>query len=187
MGFTLGNHCEKRMFMYIRTHTYVYTEKYFVWNGNFLEDCVAYSLRLLVETGRSLWQAGISSNFKPGAGFKSSLIFCVQPKGQVCLSSGLLWWLGILFPTALPQVLYWSCIPLRTESTVCQSFVLLLMLITWAVAVKWFSAALWGTKITASRLLKEWVGLCLQCGSQQFGGDKAPFLSLFALPQNNLP
>lgn len=76
--------------MYIYTDAYVYTEKYFVWSENSLEDCVAYSVRLLAETGGSLCQVGISSNFRPGAGFKSSLIFCVQPKGQVCLSSGLL-------------------------------------------------------------------------------------------------
>lgn len=69
------------MLMYICTHIYLH-RKVFCLEWELLEDCVAYSSRLLAETG------SISSNFKPGAGFKSSLIFCVQPKGQVCLSSG---------------------------------------------------------------------------------------------------
>lgn len=168
------------MFMYICTHTCVHTEKYFAWSGSSLKDCVAYSLRLLAETGSSLWQVGISCNFRPGAGFKSSLIFFVQPKSQVCLSCGLLWWLGILFPTALPQVLYWSCVPLSQIYSLSELHApfntdhLELLLLN-------DSAVLWGTKFTANRLLKQWVGLCLQCGSQ-VGDDKAS-----ALSQNNLP
>lgn len=108
---------------------------------------------------------GISCNFRPGAGFKSSLIFFVQPKSQVCLSCGLLWWLGILFPTALPQVLYWSCVPLSQIYSLSELHApfntdhLELLLLN-------DSAVLWGTKFTANRLLKQWVGLCLQCGSQ---------------------